>query len=484
MQEVFQSSDTLEQALETIGSRFPPLNSLHAELVKELLSYPPLEASTEKAKILRCSKLLTSLEDFLRFFRGEASLDLSRDKILFILHNLAGQQEYKQEILREVSSMDEQRKGGRLYADSLKEFLLRYRLLYVDLHSALQLVGNHSSSKHRSAAAKTKEKEKGEVEKSGEEKEGGKESCPLCLTKPHKAWRCFGELQKVAAGTRSLPASVCAACLDVKRTGHPQKCSIVRSKQQGVYYLYQNLCPKCSVNIKICPCKEKAQKKVDPDQTEKVLKSRSSAFRVKVLDDEEQEDESDEENKDGAQVSSSAAVQNDLEKAVVFLTEEILVLGHDNQTRRIIISYDSHSSSHHMTKDLGSDYNWGEEGATKPVAMLTVAGQITSQMLVFQLKVLTLQGILPVTALEGTWSDTKDEPQIDRDLATDCNIALPADEGEGDALPRLILGCSEITRFPKRVSTPHKLAEKHSKLAVFCSQLTGNLLVCGQLGQD
>ena len=105
-------------------------------------------------------------------------------------------------------------------------------------------------------------------------------------------------------------------------------------------------------------------------------------------------------------------------------------------------------------------------------------------MLVFQLKVLTLQGILPVTALEGTWSDTKDEPQIDRDLATDCNIALPADEGEGDALPRLILGCSEITRFPKRVSTPHKLAEKHSKLAVFCSQLTGNLLVCGQLGQD
>ena len=84
MQEAFQNSDTLEEALETIGSRFPPLHRLHAELIKEILSFPPLEASTEKAKILRCSKLLATLEDFLRFFKGEPSLDLSRDKILFI----------------------------------------------------------------------------------------------------------------------------------------------------------------------------------------------------------------------------------------------------------------------------------------------------------------------------------------------------------------------------------------------------------------
>ena len=53
--------------------------------------------------------------------------------------------------------MDEKRRQGQLYADSLKEFLLRYRLLYVDLHSALSLVGNHTSTKHRSAAVKTRE---------------------------------------------------------------------------------------------------------------------------------------------------------------------------------------------------------------------------------------------------------------------------------------------------------------------------------------
>ena len=486
MQEAFQSSETLEQALKTIGSRFPPLNSLHAELVKEILSFPPLEASSEKAKILRCSKILTTIEDFLRFFKGEPSLDLSRDKILFILHNLAGQQEYKQEILREVSIMDEKRQEGQLYADSLKEFLLRYRLLYVDLHSALSLVGNHSSAKHRSAAIKTRERDKEEPIKNKD----NKDDCPLCLTKPHKAWSCAVELQKVAAGARTLPPSVCAACLDVKRSGHPQKCSIVRSKQKGVFYLYQNMCPKCSINIKICPCQDKAQKRVDPDQNEKTIKSGSAAFRIKILSEDVGEDEWEEEDQvsEGARqthMTSSAAVQDDLGRAVIFLSEEILILGRDNQTKRIIVSYDSHSSSHHCTKDLGSDFNWADEGDTRPVAMLTVAGQITSQMLVFKLKVLTLQGILTVTALEGTWSDTKDEPQLDRELAEKYDIALPCHERDGsEALPRLILGCGEITKFPRRVPTPSKLAEKHSKLAVFSSPLTGNLLVCGQLDQD
>ena len=497
MQEAFQNSDTLEEALETIGSRFPPLHSLHAELIKEILSFPPLEASTEKAKILRCSKLLATLEDFLRFFKGEPSLDLSRDKILFILHNLAGQQEYKQEILREVTAMDEKRRQGQLYADSLKEFLLRYRLLYVDLHSALSLVGNHTSTKHRSAAVKTREK-------IGEDTGRNKENCPLCLTKPHRAWACWGELKKVAAGTRTLPANVCAACLDVKKSGHPPKCSIVRSKNKGVFYLYQNLCPKCSINIKICPCQEKAQKRVDPDQSERIIKSGSAAFRVKILQEDvsqtearpdeasergekEQADEGSEgdEDEEGTHVTSTAAVHDDLGRAVIFLSEEILILGHDNQTRKIIVSYDSHSSSHHCTRDLGNDFNWAEEGDTRPVAMLTVAGQITSHMLVFKIKVLTLQGILNVTALEATWSDSKDEPQLDRDLAKECDIALPCCEADDqEPLPRLILGCGEITKFPKRIPTPSKLAAKHSKLAVFSSPLTGNLLVCGQLDHN
>ena len=471
MQEAFQNSESLEKALEMIDSRFPPLNSLHAELVKEILSYPPLEAVTEKAKILRCSKLLSSLEDFLRFFKGEASLDLSRDKLLFILHNLAGQQEYKQEVLREVSIMDEKRAEGQLYAESLKEFLLRYRLLYVDLHSALTLVGNHqNSSKHRSAATKTREKPAQILD-----------ACALCQG-AHRVWHCSVELPKIANGSRKLPGQICAACLDVKKTGHPQKCSIVRSKQKGVYYLYQNLCPRCSINLKICPCPEKAQKKVDPDQSDAPTKTRSAAFRVKIIPDEEEED-GPEEVAEHIHAAFSAAVTDDLKQNVVFLSEEILVLGKENQTRRIVLSYDSHSSSHHCTRDIGNDFNWNKEGDTRPVSMLTVAGEMTTQMLIFQVKILTLQGILEVTALEGTWTDSKSEPQLDPELARECNVALPCQGGEeAEVLPRLILGCAEITRFPRRQPTPARLAIRHPKMAVFTSSLSGSQLACGQLG--
>merc|ERR1711994_824133 len=224
--------------------------------------------------------------------------------------------------------MDEKRQRGQLYADSLKEFLIRYRLLYVDLHSALTLVGNHSTSKHRSAAVKTK-KEKEETGKT-------KEPCVLCDGQ-HQIWQCAGELKKIAAGLRTLPSQVCAACLNIKKTGHPSQCSIVRSKQKGVFYLYQNRCPKCSINVKICPCGEKAQKKVDPDQNEKVIKSASAAFRARMLGKNENGDENgaqgpggdagDREQAQGAeevvegqaQRTFSAAMQDDLDGEVIFL---------------------------------------------------------------------------------------------------------------------------------------------------------------------
>ena len=95
-------------------------------------------------------------EDFLKFFKNEATLDISREKILVILHNLAGDTASKQELVKEVAEMDRKRASGQLYADSLKQFLLRQRLMYTDLNAALTIVGSHGG-KHRSAAYKEKE---------------------------------------------------------------------------------------------------------------------------------------------------------------------------------------------------------------------------------------------------------------------------------------------------------------------------------------
>ena len=470
-----------------INSRYPPIASLHSELIKELLSFPPLESTSEKAKILRIGKLLNSLEEFLRFFKGEASLDISRDKVLVILHNLAGAQEYKQELLREVAYMDEKRRGGQLYGESLKEFLLRHRLMYVDLNSALQIVGTHNtSSKNRSAALRHGKRGSGEKRGTGDKDAlPEKDNCPLCLKARHKAWACQEELQKVLKGSRQLPSHICAVCLEEKKSGHPARCSIVRSKHKGVYYLYDNRCPKCSINIKICPCTDKAMKKVDPDQDDKSVKSKSAAVRVKVLmTDDADESESDAEGEEeGTKRSRCAAAIAAVSPEVIFLSEEVLILGKENQTKRLVVSYDSHSSSHHCTPDLKDDFNWGPSGETETISMLTVAGEVSSQMGIYRIKILTLDGILQVTALEGNWADVSQEPQLSVKLAEENNIIIPGLGTEEEAIPRLILGCSEILNFPKKVATPPKLAKEEPKIAVFQSKLTGNLLACGQLSR-
>ena len=487
MQEVFQTSESLQEAISLINSRFPPIASLHSELIRELLSFPPLESTTEKAKILRIGKLLNSLEEFLRFFKGEASLDISRDKVLVILHNLAGAQEYKQELLREVAYMDEKRRGGQLYGESLKEFLLRHRLMYVDLNSALQIVGTHNtSSKNRSAALRHGKRGSGEKRGAGDKEAlPERDNCALCLKAKHKAWACQEELQKVLKGSRPLPSHICAVCLEEKKSGHPARCSIVRSKHKGVYYLYDNRCPKCSINIKICPCTDKAMKKVDPNQDDKSVKSQSAAVRVKVLmTDEADESESDaEDGGEETQRSRCAAAISAISPDVVFLSEEVLILGRDNQTRKLIISYDSHSSSHHCTPDLRDDFNWGPSGETETISMLTVAGEVSSQMGIYRIKILTLNGILQVTALEGNWADVSQEPQLSVKLAEENNITIPGIAAEGEAIPRLILGCGEILSFPKKVATSPKLAKEEPKIAVYQSKLTGNLLACGQLSR-
>jgi hypothetical protein len=115
--------------------------------------------------------------------------------------------------------------------------------------------------------------------------------------------------------------------------------------------------------------------------------------------------------------------------------------------------------------------------------MLTVAGEVSSQMGIYRIKILTLDGILQVTALEGNWADVSQEPQLSVKLAEENNIIIPGLGTEEEAIPRLILGCSEILNFPKKVATPPKLAKEEPKIAVFQSKLTGNLLACGQLSR-
>ena len=94
-----------------------------------------------------------------------------------------------------------------------------------------------------------------------------------------------------------------------------------------------------------------------------------------------------------------------------------------------------------------------------------------------------------ITALEGQWTDSQSEPQLERSLARLHGITRPCEEevednGEKPALPRLILGCSEVLLHPRKVKTPEDIKIKHPKLAIFRSVLSGNLLACGELGGE
>ena len=479
IQDTFQTSDTLQGALEAVDSRYPPVSSLHSELQKELLSFPPMDTNSEKAKILRISKVLTSLEDFLKFFKNEATLDISREKILVILHNLAGDAASKQELVKEVAEMDRKRAAGQLYADSLKQFLLRQRLMYVDLNAALTLVGNHGG-KHRSAAYKSG----GEGDKWKDKDSPKKEACPLCSGLGHKAWGCSKELPKLKEGTRPIPSQLCRACLDIRKTGHPQNCSIGRTKQNGLFYLYDNKCPKCSIHVRICPCDIKAKKKIDPNQNPTPIKKSSAALRTIFLPQEHNiEEESDTEDSNLTLSSAAVTADDELETDVVFMTEQILILGRDNTTSPILISYDTHGSSHHLAGEgLDANLNWSESGESRAVTMSTVTGEVMTQLAVYKMQLLTLTGKVTVTALEGQWPNSQSEPQLESELADLHDITVPnEDQGRGEQLPRLILGCAEVLLHPKKIRTPEDIASRHPKLGIFRSVLTGNLLACGEL---
>ena len=67
---VFQNSTSLAEAIASLDMMFAPLSTIKADLVKEMCDMPPMENSTDGAKIHRIGRLLSCLEDYIRFFGG------------------------------------------------------------------------------------------------------------------------------------------------------------------------------------------------------------------------------------------------------------------------------------------------------------------------------------------------------------------------------------------------------------------------------
>ena len=74
-QEMFRNSQTLDEAIASIDSTYAPIECLVGEFQAELFSFQQLENPTEQQKILRISRILKSLELYIKFFGGQVDKD-------------------------------------------------------------------------------------------------------------------------------------------------------------------------------------------------------------------------------------------------------------------------------------------------------------------------------------------------------------------------------------------------------------------------
>ena len=430
---------------------------------------------------------------------------------MIILDRLSASQEYKYELMRHLRDMDAAYQRGTLYMISLRDKLFYIRKLSTDVVSARQTVGHTTSSK-KSAANRIKgggKKEPPTTSGSPPTSSGSPPSssavppttngtppakepqakktppCPLCSTPTspnhHHPYLCKENLALVRQNKKTLPSSVCSACLTVKQTNHPSQCNIKRVFRNGVYLLLDFICPVHRLHFALCECDTKGpQSKVDPSQEPSPKKQGGQ----KVGGGQGQG------GAGGPTVPVSAAVRSRVLSAaanadvpVVFLSEVLFLRStNSRQTHPILVSFDNHSNTNFICGHVPHAFSFAEGGAL-PLAVTTVQGDSQSMHSTFSVNLLTVVGVLQVQVVEGLWPDSASEPQLPRDLAEEHSIKVPKFE-DFPTLPRLILGAQFVHLFPFEIKAPAGLKQRHPLLSTFRSRMTRDLLVCGSLASS
>ena len=501
---IMANSDSLQEAISSLDSLYPSMASIRPELIRSMTDLPPLQNASEKTRVHRISSLLKILDEFLKLFGASPNRDLNRQDVLVILHNFYGTLESRAELVKETTAMEIAKKRGVMYAESLKTYLTRTRTVLVDVISALQLVGRAEAGKMKSAAAKSRIEAKKDQDKKEEVREGV--TCLLC-TQKHPIFSCHDQLKLIRDGKKKLDPRICPACLQEKKSGHPTNCSLKRSLRDGVYILTNWKCKKgCSVHFRLCGCNAGPQQAVDPDQSKH---QRSAAARVKAKEAEGEAAHGAEEdlnsypsqahhpstvnsatpgdsNPDhlGAPTAVSAANKQNKEEEVVFLTENVFLLGQDGTTQLASLSYDTHGSVSFLAGCLSDTYVHSSQGS-RTFQIDTVNGKEYASKEIRKVKILTLKGMLEVETVSAQWVDPSEEAQLCPEQAEKAGVILPVLEDEqGQTLPRIILSAAEILLHPRQISTPAHLAKLHPKISLFRSRLTNRLLCAGTLGSN
>ena len=312
---VFMQSTSLQSAIVTLDTFYPPVTDLSQELINEMTRKGQVQNNSEKTKLARVTSLLRTLDTWMRLFHDSVE-DMTRSEALICIFHLQASGENKAELVEETVKFERAKQRGIKYTTSLKSYLLRHRLVLTDILAAVKSIGGLDPPNKRSASNRLKrgdkkngkeaaEKEKENEKEKGKEKNneepknkggGGKKvKCDLC-GKNHANYLCKEELPKIASGEKKLASHICPKCLHRKdsKNHDSNTCYLARTFKNGVFLRTSWLCSTCnSIHFKICNHGTGPSSTVDEDQSKKVV-VRSTACRMTRL----QREDGDEEQSD------------------------------------------------------------------------------------------------------------------------------------------------------------------------------------------
>ena len=481
----FQSSATLQMALQRLDTMHAPIQHLYGQLIRQLTESTPLHGATTKERIHLLNLMIQYIEEFIIFFG--ASTDLTRENILIILAKIADSKEARDMSLRNIYTFDEAFRRGTPYSQSLKDHLVEARLLAVDLESALDSIADADHKRGgniRTAAVAVEEQQqstpnmrRGDRRKP---KAGGNSvgnaarpprppaHCHQCDTAGHMSYMC-PDLKKIKRGEMKLRATLCKKCIGLvaSDTPHQPDCAVKRIFQDGAYLLLRFTCDH-NIHVKICnnqACAEaKTRKILDSNQNPTPSPKREASYAARVIS-----------LASSSQPSSSPS-------AVAFLKEITALRGRDGMSIKCVIYYDSMASRSFVRFKQGclpANLDWGPGPNQQTFSITTISGEQIVEKQVFNLRLITVHGLENITAVEGGLEGEQEGSQLDPGVAAAHNIDAPTLGQLNEPQVVLIVGSDVGHLMPRVKSPPRRLKRQYPGLMLADSVVSNRQLYFG-----
>lgn len=487
---VFQTSPSLDAALQKLDQIHPPIEHVYSQLVKEITEIPMLHQLTTKERIYHLNEALELVEQFITFFGN--SQDLMRSNVLVVLAKLSESRNSKDNFIRQIYTFDDAFRAGTPYCLSLRDYLVEVRLLTVDLESALKIVeaeeARPDGREVRSAAtvplptttpraARTdtqppkRPKQENMVRKGSDNKPP--RSPPRCLQCPsenvHMTFKC-PKLVDIQRGALSLRNGICQKCLGDNSGGpHTEECGIRRYFIDNAYVLIKYTCDEHDRHLGICndaQCKKlKPKRLLDPDQAKRPIKLRSFVTRVITL-------------------ANQHRVDREEDRPVSFMAEVTAIRGRNGLALPCTVFYDSMGSRSWIkckSGTLPTNFDWFDTPVLKRFSIHTISGEEIMDKKVHSVKLVTLRGLVSVSAVEGGLEGSLKGEDIDEEVARRFNLNAPTSRELDATEVVIILGCDRSSLMPQVKKTPKGLLQEYPGLSVADSLVTNRTLYFGPI---